>query len=127
FELMFEFSVGIFFLAKTGVITYMSLLRYGKPATLIFFVVGGMLTPPEPVSQSLMAVPMPVLFFASVGVAYMASKVERERVAKSEAELAAEAAEEEESAASEPSTALVPANVDADESVPTDPRRAPAG
>lgn len=127
FALMFEFPLGIFFLAKTGVITHMTLLRYWKPATLMFFVVGAILTPPEPVSQILMAVPMTVLYFASVGVAYMASKEERERVAKLEAELAAEAAEEEEAAASEPSTALVPANVDADESVPTDPRRVPAG
>ena len=57
--------------------------------TLIFFIAGALLTPPEPVTQVLMAAPMIGLFWASVGVAYVVSKDERERVAKLEAELAA--------------------------------------
>jgi sec-independent protein translocase protein TatC len=43
------------------------------------FVLAALLTPPEPISQLLMAGPMVVLYFISVGVAWLinpASKVE---------------------------------------------------
>ncbi len=89
FGAMFEFPLGVYFLAKAGVITHKTLIRHWKLMTLIFFIAGALLTPPEPVTQVLMAAPMIGLFWASVGVAYVVSKDERERVAKLEAELAA--------------------------------------
>lgn len=91
FGLMFQFPLGVFFLAKAGVITHKTLLRHWKIMVLSFFVVGAFLTPPEPVSQVLMALPMIALFFASIGVAYIVSKPELERIERLEAELAAEA------------------------------------
>lgn len=90
FALMFEFPLAIFFLAKTGLITHKTLLRHWKPMVLTFFVVGAILTPPEPISQILMALPMTVLYFASIGVAYIAAKPELERIAKLEEDLARE-------------------------------------
>jgi len=90
FGAMFEFPLGVFFLAKTGVVTHLTLLKYWKPMVLVFFIVGAILTPPEPITQILMAVPMTLLYFASTGVAYFASKEERERVARLEAELGAQ-------------------------------------
>ncbi len=88
FGAMFEFPLGVFFLAKAGVITHMTLVRHWKVMTLVFFIVGALLTPPEPVTQVLMAAPMIALFWASVGVAYVVGKDERERVGRLEAELA---------------------------------------
>lgn len=79
FGLVFEFPLLIAFLAKAGVVTEKTLLRFWKVAVLVMFVVAGILTPPEPVSQVLMAGPMVVLYFISVGVAWMinpAAKVE---------------------------------------------------
>lgn len=96
FGLMFQFPLGVFFLAKAGVITHKTLLRHWKIMVLSFFVIGAFLTPPEPVSQVLMALPMIGLFFASIGVAYLVGKPERERVAKLEAELAEMGDEDEE-------------------------------
>lgn len=89
FGAMFEFPLAVFFLAKAGLITHKTLIRHWKLMTLIFFIAGALLTPPEPVTQVLMAAPMIGLFWASVGVAYIVSKDERERVEKLEAELAA--------------------------------------
>ncbi|MCR9159768.1 MAG: twin-arginine translocase subunit TatC [Nannocystaceae bacterium] len=89
FGAMFEFPLGVYFLAKAGIITHKTLIRHWKLMTLIFFIAGALLTPPEPVTQVLMAAPMIGLFWASVGVAYVVSKDERERVEKLEAELAA--------------------------------------
>ena len=88
FGAMFEFPLGVYFLSKAGVITHKTLLRHWKVMTLIFFIAGALLTPPEPVTQVLMAAPMIGLFWASVGVAFIVSKDERERVERLETELA---------------------------------------
>ena len=96
FGMMFEFPLGIFFLAKAGVVTHVTLLRHWKISMVLLFVVAAILTPPEPISQLLMAAPMIALYFISVGVAYFVSKPERERLAKLDAELAKEAEEDDE-------------------------------
>lgn len=71
FGLVFEFPLLIAFLAKAGVVTEKVLLRFWKIAVLVMFIVGGILTPPEPVSQVMMAGPMVVLYFISIGVAWI--------------------------------------------------------
>ena len=94
FGAMFEFPLGVFFLAKAGIITHKTLLRHWKASIVVLFIVAAILTPPEPISQILMAAPMVGLYFISVGVAYFVSKPERERMAKLEAELAKDAEDE---------------------------------
>jgi len=79
FGVVFEFPLLIAFLAKAGVVTEKVLIRFWKIAVLVMFVLAALLTPPEPISQLLMAGPMVVLYFISVGVAWLinpASKVE---------------------------------------------------
>ena len=79
FGLVFEFPLLIAFLAKAGAVTEKTLLRFWRPAVLVMFILAAMLTPPEPISQMLMAGPMVVLYFISVGVAWLinpAAKVE---------------------------------------------------
>jgi sec-independent protein translocase protein TatC len=79
FGLVFEFPLLVAFLAKAGVITEKTLMRYWKIAVLVMFIIAALLTPPEPVSQVLMAGPMVVLYFLSIGVAKLinpASKLE---------------------------------------------------
>jgi sec-independent protein translocase protein TatC len=79
FGLIFEFPLLVAFLAKAGLVTDQTLMRFWKFGVVIIFVVAGLLTPPEPVSQLMMAGPMCVLYFISVGVAWMinpASKLE---------------------------------------------------
>ncbi len=84
FGLVFEFPLLIAFLAKAGVVTEKVLLRFWKVAVLIMFILGAVLTPPEPISQVLMAGPMVVLYFISIGVAWLinpASKLEAQLAA----------------------------------------------
>lgn len=88
FGAMFEFPLGVYFLTKAGIITHKTLLHHWKVMTLVFFIAGALLTPPEPVTQVLMAAPMIGLYWASVGVAFIVSKDERERIDRLEAELA---------------------------------------
>ncbi|TPV95875.1 MAG: twin-arginine translocase subunit TatC [Myxococcales bacterium FL481] len=78
FATVFQLPLLAAVLAKLGVITHKTLLRYWKVAVVIIFVLAGFLTPPEPISQMMMALPMVVLFFVSVGVAYLLNPGEPE-------------------------------------------------
>lgn len=74
FGLMFEMPLAVYFLAKVGLVTHKTLLRFWKVAVLVIFVASAFLTPPDPITLMFMAVPMTALFFLSVGVAYVVSK-----------------------------------------------------
>ncbi len=71
FGLVFEFPLLVAFLAKAGVVTHHMLAAYWRIAVIVIFVVAGVLTPPEPVSQVLMALPLVLLYFISILVAYV--------------------------------------------------------
>ncbi|EDM78829.1 Sec-independent protein translocase TatC [Plesiocystis pacifica SIR-1] len=89
FGLVFEFPLAVAFLAKAGVVTEKVLVRFWKVAVVVMFVLAAFLTPPEPVSQMLMAGPMVVLYFISIGVAWVinpSSKVEAELAVYDEAD-----------------------------------------
>lgn len=78
FGAVFEFPLVVAFLAKTGLVTHRTLLKFWKVSVLVIFVVAGFLTPPEPVTQLMMALPMTALFFVSVIVAYVINPASRE-------------------------------------------------
>ncbi len=67
----FELPVVVFFLAVGGVVTPRRLLsgtRYAIPAA---FVLSALLTPPDPLSQVMLAAPLVLLYVAGVGVAML--------------------------------------------------------
>jgi Twin arginine targeting (Tat) protein translocase TatC len=66
FGLIFELPVALVFLARIGVVNKQFLTRNRKYAVLIAFVVGAILTPPDVVSQVLMAVPLILLYEVSI-------------------------------------------------------------
>ncbi len=74
FGLMFEMPLAVFFLAKAGLVTHRTLLRFWKVAVLLIFVASALLTPPDPITLTFMAMPMTALFFISVGLAYMVTR-----------------------------------------------------
>lgn len=71
FGLLFELPVVISFLSFLGLITHRTLLKYWRHAMVVMFIVGAMLTPPDPLTQVLLSVPLSVLYFVSVGVAWL--------------------------------------------------------
>jgi len=71
FAVVFELPLLIAVLAKLEILSHRTLLRYWRVAVLLIFVMAAFLTPPEPVTQLLMAIPMVFLFFMSVLVAYI--------------------------------------------------------
>jgi len=71
FGATFELPVVSFFLARMGVITHRTLLRYWRYAIVVIFIVAAVLTPgPDVASQLLMAGPLLFLYGISIGVAY---------------------------------------------------------
>lgn len=81
----FELPVVVFFLAVGGVVSPRRLLsgtRYAIPAA---FVLSALLTPPDPLSQVMLAAPLVLLYVAAVGIAMLVVR-RRERSAGEEGE-----------------------------------------
>lgn len=74
FGLIFEMPLFAFFLSRMGVLTAAMMRRARRYAILGIFIVAAILTPPDVLSQLLMAVPMLVLYEVSVIVAAVFGK-----------------------------------------------------
>lgn len=85
FGFIFELPLFMFFLSVMGIVTHKTLRKYRKFAILGNFVVAAILTPPDVVSQCLMAGPLCVLYEIGIWVAYIFGKKPKEP----EAEVAA--------------------------------------
>ncbi len=73
--LVFETPIIIFFLARLGIVTPAFLLQKAKYAIVGSFILAAIVTPtPDMVTQTALAVPMIVLYFIGVGVAYAFAK-----------------------------------------------------
>ncbi|HEV2170067.1 MAG TPA: twin-arginine translocase subunit TatC [Candidatus Binatus sp.] len=71
FALTFEMPIFAFFFTKLGMIDYKMMLGYWRYAILGIFIVSAALTPPDMVSQFLLAIPLLLLYALSVGVSWM--------------------------------------------------------
>jgi len=75
FGLLFELPVLLFFLALLGVITHRPLLRFGRYFIVLAFIIGAIFTPPDPLSQVLMAIPLCILYYVGIAFAWAASRI----------------------------------------------------
>lgn len=69
--LIFQMPVAVFFLARLGVVTHRTLIHYGRYAVLVAFIVGAIVTPPDVVSQVLLAVSLLGLYGLAIGIAWL--------------------------------------------------------
>lgn len=69
FGVAFELPVATFFLAKMGLVTEKTLINFFRYAVIIIFVFSAVLTPPDVVTQLLMAIPLLILYVISIGIA----------------------------------------------------------
>ena len=77
FSATFELPVFTFFLVRVGVWDYRFMLRSFRYALVVIFVIAAILTPtPDVINQSLLAVPMLLLYILSIGIAYIWRKPE---------------------------------------------------
>jgi sec-independent protein translocase protein TatC len=72
FGITFELPVFTFFLVRLGIWNYRFMLTSFRYAIIVIFILSAVLTPtPDVINQTLLAVPMLVLYLVSVGVAYI--------------------------------------------------------
>ncbi len=71
FGIIFELPVLTAFLSMAKIINYKQMIRFGKYFIVIAFVIGAILTPPDVLSQVLMALPLIILYFVSIGLSYL--------------------------------------------------------
>lgn len=66
--LFFEMPIIIFFLTKLGLVTPVFLRKYWKWAVVIILIVAAIVTPPDVVSQIIVALPMLAIYELSIGI-----------------------------------------------------------
>jgi len=74
FGFVFELPVAAFFLSRMGIVTADFLKEKRRYAILLIFIIAAFLTPPDVISQFLMAVPLMVLYEFSILIAKLAGK-----------------------------------------------------
>jgi len=74
FGLVFEFPVVLLILAKIGVIDARTMVRYRRYAILLIFIFSAVMTPPDLISQLLMALPLMALYELSILLAKLFGK-----------------------------------------------------
>jgi len=80
--LLFQLPVVIYFLTKIGIVTPKFLRTYRKHSIIIILIVAAIVTPPDPLSQMLISIPLYLLFEISILISSSVAK----RKAKEEAE-----------------------------------------
>ena len=71
FGVAFELPVLAFFLSFAGLVTYKQLIGFFRYFVVVAFIISAVLTPPDPMSQLLLAIPLCGLYGVSIIVAYI--------------------------------------------------------
>jgi sec-independent protein translocase protein TatC len=73
FGCTFQLPVVCYFLARGGFIDHKDMIAFLRYAIVVIFVISAFLTPPDPLSQILMAIPLLVLYFVGIVIAWIFS------------------------------------------------------
>ena len=95
FGVIFQMPLVLVFLGRLGIVTSAALRRQRKFAILIMFVAGAFFTPPDVITQVMMAMPLIVLYEISIWLVAATEKKKAAREAEQEAEWADQDQEEE--------------------------------
>lgn len=72
--LFFELPIIIYFLTKLGLVTPIFLRKYWKYAVIIILIVAAIVTPPDVVSQVIVAIPMLIIYEVSIFISKLVVK-----------------------------------------------------
>jgi sec-independent protein translocase protein TatC len=72
--LLFQLPVVVYFLTKVGIVTPKFLRDYRKHSIVVILIVSAILTPPDPLSQALISIPLYLLFEISILISAFVSK-----------------------------------------------------
>ena len=82
--ILFQLPIVVYFLTKAGIINPSIMKRYRKHALVAILVLAAMLTPPDPVSQILIGIPLFALYQISIYISASVYKREHRALAKLE-------------------------------------------
>jgi sec-independent protein translocase protein TatC len=71
FGVIFELPLLLTFLSIIGLVNYLQLYRFGRWFIMIAAILGAVLSPPDTTSMIVMTVPLVLLYFVSIGLAYV--------------------------------------------------------
>jgi sec-independent protein translocase protein TatC len=74
FGVAFELPVLAFFLSVAGLVTHKTLIHFFRYFVVVAFIISAVLTPPDPMSQLLLAIPLCGLYGVSIIVAWVFSR-----------------------------------------------------
>ena len=77
--IMFQLPVVVYFLSMSGLVTSKMLKEYRKHSVVVILVVSAIITPPDVISQLLIAMPILVLYEVGIGIA---KRLEKKRALK---------------------------------------------
>lgn len=83
FGLVFEEPVIILLLARIGLVTQSMLWKFFPYAVVIMFTLAALITPPDPLSQLMCAVPLIILYLFSVTIVHFIEKKKEEEAEES--------------------------------------------
>jgi sec-independent protein translocase protein TatC len=78
----FELPIVVFFLARIGVITPEFMRKYRKHAIVVVLIIAAIITPPDVFSQTLVSIPLILLYEVSI---FIAARVVKKREADDKA------------------------------------------
>lgn len=82
FGLVFELPLVLFVLALIGIMPARRIAKFSRYFVVATFVVSAIVTPPDPLSQMLLAVPLTVLYFVGLAFAFVADWIREGTSAK---------------------------------------------
>jgi sec-independent protein translocase protein TatC len=74
FGAVFELPVLVFFLSVAGIIDHTHLIKFARYFVVLSFFIAAIITPPDIMSQFLLAIPLCLLYVLSIGIAWAISK-----------------------------------------------------
>ncbi len=87
--LVFEMPTLVFFLSRMGLITAKWMAKKFKYAVLVVFIIAAIITPtPDPITQSIIAVPMLALYGISILIAFFSEKRKKQKAKEAQEDLA---------------------------------------
>ena len=78
FGACFQLPVGAFFFARIGLIDHKDMIGGFRYAVVVIFVLAAIITPPDPLTQSLLAIPMVALYVFGIVIAWATTTKVRE-------------------------------------------------
>ncbi len=79
FGLVFEIPVVVLFLSLVGVINHTHLIKFFRYFIVIAFILSAVITPPDPLSQILLAGPLILLYGVSIVIAWIVTRIKQRK------------------------------------------------